>query len=126
MLALESGSEMGHSSPENIDFGLHEVDETCPTALLNFPAVRSLRRKSVRLGFPHDTTQWTRWEVVALGLATLNGQQERVSCFPTLLRNDLNLSDVVHFTTHDSSLSCNKSGFCKLCTACGCRLPIGK
>ena len=59
MLALESGSEMGHSSPENIDFGLHEVDETCPTALLNFPAVRSLRRNSVRLGFPHDTTTTT-------------------------------------------------------------------
>ena len=26
------------------------------------------------------------------------------------------LSDVVHFTTHDSNLSFNKSGFCKLCT----------
>ena len=37
-------------------------------------------------------------------------------CFPTLLRNDLNLSDVAHFTTHDSNLSCNKSGFRKLCT----------
>ena len=31
-------------------------------------------------------------------------QQQRASCFLTLLRNDLNLSDVVHFTTPD--LSC--------------------
>ena len=44
-----------------------------------------------------------------------NGQQQRASCFPTLLRNDLNLSDVVHFTSPDSNLSCNKSGFRKLC-----------
>ena len=43
MVALEPGSGMSHSSPENIEFGLHEVDETCRTALLNFPAVRSLR-----------------------------------------------------------------------------------
>ena len=143
MVALEQGSGMSHSSPENIEFGLHEVDETCRTALLNFPAVRSLRCslrsrrlevvgerengrargrhargrcKSVRSRFPDEMTIWTRWELEELGLATLNGQQQRVSCFPTLLRNDLNLSDVVHFTTHDSNLSCNKSGFCKLCT----------
>ena len=44
------GSVLYHSSPENIDmFGPHEVDETYHTALLNFPAVRSLRCKSVRL-----------------------------------------------------------------------------
>ena len=71
-------------------------------------------------------TQWTRWELEELDLATVYGQQQRVSCFPTLLRNDLNLSDVVHFTTHDSNLSCNKSGFCKLCTACEYYLPIGQ
>ena len=115
MVALEPGSGMSRSSPENIDFGPHEVDEKCRKALLNFPAVCSLRCKSVRLRFPHDMTNWTRWEVLALGLAMVHGQQERVSCFPTFLRNDLNLSDVVHFTTHDSNLSCNKSGFCKLC-----------
>ena len=71
-------------------------------------------------------TQWTRWELVALGLATVNGQQQRASCFPTLLRNDLNLSDVVYFTTHDSNLSCNKSGFCQMCTAWGYWLTIGQ
>ena len=113
MVALEPGSGMRYSSPEKIDFGLHEVNEMCRTALLNFPAVRSLRCKSVRSRFLDEMTQWTRWE---LGLATVNGQQQRVSCFPTLLRNHLNLSDVVHFTTHYSGLSCNKSGFCKLCT----------
>ena len=43
MVALEPGSGMSHSSPENIEFGPHEVDETCRIALLNFPAVRSLK-----------------------------------------------------------------------------------
>ena len=38
-----NGYALYHSSPENLDFGLHEVNETCHTALLNFPAVRSLR-----------------------------------------------------------------------------------
>ena len=71
MVALEPGSGMSHSSPENIEFGLHEVDETCRTALLNFPAVRSLWCKSVRSRFPDEMTQWTRWELVALGVATV-------------------------------------------------------
>ena len=67
-----NGSALYHSSPENIDmFGLHEVDETYRTALLNFPAVCSLRCKSVRSRFPDEMTQWTRWELVLLGLATV-------------------------------------------------------
>ena len=47
-----NGYALYHSSPENLDFGLHEVNETCHTALLNFPAVRSLRcsLRSRRLG----------------------------------------------------------------------------
>ena len=36
MVALEPGSGMSHSSPENIEFGPHEVDETCRIALLIF------------------------------------------------------------------------------------------
>ena len=35
-----NGCALYHSSPENLDFGLHEVNETCRTTLLNFPAVR--------------------------------------------------------------------------------------
>ena len=106
MVALEPGSGMGLRFiilPLRTSICcLHEVDETYRTAPLNFPAVRSIRCKSVRSRFPDEMTQWTRWELVALGLATVNGQQPRASRFPTLLRNDLNLSDVVHFTTHDS------------------------
>ena len=47
-----NGSAIYHSSPENLDFSLREVNETCHTALLNFPAVRSLRcsLRSRRLG----------------------------------------------------------------------------
>ena len=43
-----------------------------------------------------------------------NGQQKRSTCFAPLLQKELN-SDVVCFTTHESNLSCNKSGCCKLC-----------
>lgn len=35
-----NGYALYHSSPENLDFGRHEVNETCRTTLLNFPAVR--------------------------------------------------------------------------------------
>ena len=80
MVALEPGSGIRHSSPENIDFGPHEVDETCPTALLNFPAVRSLRCKSVRSRFPDEMTQWSRWELVALGPATV--KRATTTCKP--------------------------------------------
>ena len=38
-----------------------------------------------------------------------NGQQKRTTCFATLLQNKLN-SHVERFTTHESNLSCNKSG----------------
>lgn len=37
-----------------------------------------------------------------------NGQQKRATCSTTLRRNELN-SDVQRLTTHESSLSCNKS-----------------
>ena len=43
-----------------------------------------------------------------------NGQQKRSTCFAPLLQKELN-SDVARFTTHESNLSCNKSGCCKLC-----------
>ena len=93
-----NGYALYHSSPENLDFGLHEVNETCHTALLNFPAVRSLRCslrsrrlevvgerengrargrhargrcKSVRSRFPDEMTIRTRWELEELGLATV-------------------------------------------------------
>ena len=66
-----NGYALYHSSPQNIHFGLREVNETCQTALLNFPAVRSLWCKSVRSRFPDEMTQWTRWELVALGVATV-------------------------------------------------------
>ena len=93
-----NGYALYHFSPENLDFGLHEVNETCHTALLNFPAVRSLRCslrsrrlevvgerengrargrhargrcKSVRSRFPDEMTIRTRWELEELGLATV-------------------------------------------------------
>ena len=100
MVALEPGSGMGLRFIilllRTSIFGLHEVNETCRTALLNFPAVRSLRcslrsrrlevvgerengrargrhargrRKSVRSRFPDEMTQWTRWELEGLGFA---------------------------------------------------------
>ena len=96
-----NGYALYHSSPQNIHFGLREVNETCQTALLNFPAVRCLRSlrcslrsrrlevvgerengrargrhargrcKSVRSRFPDEMTIWTRWELEELGLATV-------------------------------------------------------
>ena len=85
MVALEPGSGMSHSVPENIDFGPHEVDETCRTALLNFPAVRSLRCKSVGLRLPEEMTQWTRWELVALGLATVKRATTTCNLFSNIV-----------------------------------------
>ena len=85
MVALEPGSRMSHSSPNNIEFGPHEVDETCRIALLNFPAVRSLKCQSVRLRFPHDMTQWTRWELVALGLAMVKRATTTCKLFSTIV-----------------------------------------
>ena len=41
------------------------------------------------------------------------GQQKLATCFETLLQNELN-THVARFTTHESNLSCNKSGCYKL------------
>ena len=40
------------------------------------------------------------------------GQQQRATCFATLLQDELN-SDAARFTTRESNLSCNDSGFCR-------------
>ena len=40
-------------------------------------------------------------------------QQKSATCLATLLQNELK-DDAVHFTTHESNLSCNKAGCCKL------------
>ena len=42
-----------------------------------------------------------------------NGRQKRGSCFATLLQIELN-SDDARLTIHESNLSCNKSGCCRL------------
>ena len=43
----------------------------------------------------------------------LTGQQKRATCLAILLQNELS-SDVARFTTHESDLSWNKSGCCRL------------
>ena len=42
-----------------------------------------------------------------------NGQQKRSTLFSTLLLNKVN-GEVASFTTHESNMSCNKSGCCSL------------
>ena len=43
----------------------------------------------------------------------MGNSRKSAACFATLLQNELK-GNVVHFTTHTSNLSCNKSGFYRL------------
>ena len=74
MVALEPGSGMGLRFIILLlrtSICLVFMKSMKRTAQPYCPAVCSLRCKSVRSRFPDEMTQWTRWELVALGLATV-------------------------------------------------------
>ena len=55
MVALEPGSGMSHSSPENIDFGPHEVDETCCIALISSSTFPQVSIRQITIPTRYDT-----------------------------------------------------------------------